>query len=473
MNVPSVALLEHLAASTAEPLYLVGGAVRDLLSGSRDIRDIDLVMPAGSATVARRFADAVGGSFFFLDEERGITRVLTPGAEDSCQFDFTDFEGPDLQADLARRDFTVNAMALDLHSFLRTGSTAGVIDLFRGQDDLQRRLIRVTAPRVLNDDPLRMLRAVRFAATLGFTVEPGTEEEIRKRAGLALLPSGERIRDELFLTLSVPGAERHLLLLESLGLLRRLIPELDRLKDFAPGRHHQYDVLTHSVRTAGHVDSVLEDLCRTVPVHAAALREHLDAPLEQSVTRAAALRFACLLHDSAKAETYSRDESGDIHFFGHDALGAEKAKDICQRFRLSNDTTSVVTRLIRHHMRPLGLATSNGPSKRALYRYCRDLKDALPESILLALADGRATVEVMPDGFLDMGPTAVHILEYYYTRFLKVAARPLVTGRDLIARGLTPGPEFRRILDDIRERQAEGELSSRDDALRYLGSRER
>lgn len=471
MDAALLGALRNLPALTPDPLYLVGGTVRDLLREAGRIRDIDLVMPAGAEGVARRFADAVGGSFFFLDEERRITRVVAQSRDAPVQFDFANFEGPDLAADLARRDFTINAMALDLRAFLASNSPAGVIDQYGGREDLRLRRIRATTPAVLDEDPLRLLRAVRFAATLGFDIDPATADAVRRRAALVLHPAAERVRDELFLTLAVPGADRHLGLLESLGLLRRLIPELDGLRAFAPGKHHQYDILTHSLRAAGHVDSVLDGLTGTAPAYADLVRQHLDDVLEQGVSRAAALRFACLLHDNAKPGTYSRDEDGGIHFFGHETAGAGVAKDVCRRFRLSNDTCSVVERLVRHHMRPLTLAVPGGPSKRALYRYCRDLKDALPESIVLSLSDAQATAEVMPaEGFTDTRRTAAAILEYYYTRFLKAEERPFITGRDLITAGLTPGPRFRELLDGLREEQAAGVLGDREAALARLRS---
>ena len=463
------AYLARLTALTPRPIYLVGGSVRDLLSGARNIKDIDLVMPSASEDVARTFADLIGGSFFFLDEERKVTRVMKREADGAIQFDFTNFEGPDLHADLARRDFTVNAMAIDLKAFLAQGSLDGLIDLFDGRGDVQQKLVRVADPKVLDDDPLRLLRAVRFAATLGFSIEQTTAEHIKARADLITRPSPERIRDELFQILSVKGAGRHLLLMESLGLLTMLLPELEPLKDFAPGKHHVYDIFTHSLKTAEYVDSVRENLPGLSPGHAGTVLAHLEEELEQFVTREAALRFACLLHDNAKTETYSRDEAGDIHFFGHDTIGADKALFICQRFRLSNDTSSAVSRLVRHHMRPLNLSAPGGPSRRALYRYCRDLKDAVPESIILSLADAKATLEVMPaEGFTDTQKISGQVLEYYYGKFLKAEAKPFVTGKDLIARGMEPGPSFREVLDDIKERQAEGTLKDRQEALKYL-----
>jgi putative nucleotidyltransferase with HDIG domain len=469
MDALTLSYLARLASLTDQPLYLVGGPVRDLLRGDGGIKDLDLLMPAGSEDVARRFADVVGGSFFFLDEERKITRVVKNADDGVLQFDFTNFEGPDLRADLARRDFTVNAMALDLRAFLAGGALDGIVDPFGGREDVRQRIIRAADPKVLDDDPLRLLRAVRFAATLGYSIEGRTAAEITKRADLIAGPSPERVRDELFLILAENGAGAHLMLLESLGLLGRLLPELLPLRGFAPGRHHRHDILTHAIRTADYVDAVQDELRRLAPHHDEALREHLAEPLEHLISRKAALRFACLLHDIAKAETYSRDEEGDVHFYGHDQQGADRAAVICRRLRLSRSTEAVVERLVRHHMRTLALSAPNGPSRRALYRYCRDLKDALPESIVLSLADAQATSEVMPgEGFTDTRQTAVLILDYYYGRFLKVEAKPFITGDDLIARGMQPGPRFREILEAVRAKQAEGALRDRDEALASL-----
>lgn len=461
--------LSQLVALTAQPVYLVGGSVRDLLIGTQDIKDIDLMMQSGSENVARAFADKINGSFFFLDEERKITRVVRKTDVETIQFDFTNFEGPDLAADLGRRDFTMNAMALDLRKFIANQSLQGAIDLFNGQADVKNRLIRVVRPGVLDEDPLRLLRAVRFAATLGFAVEKATAEHIRQRAGLLAKPSPERQRDELFLVLTERNAENHLNLMDSLGLLPHLLPELDTLTGFSPGRYHIYDVRTHSIKAAGYVDSVLDDLPRISPEYFHLMLEHLDEPLENLVPRKAALRFACLLHDIAKPETLSQDEEGHIHFYGHDNLGAEHAKEICRRLRLSRNTEAMVTTVIKQHMRLFNLSTPGGPSKNAMHRYCRDMKDALPESLILAQADARATYDIMPkEKFTNTEKPMAAVLEYYYEKFLKAEEKPLVTGNDLIERGLKPGPRFREILDGIKERQAAGLLKDRNEALEII-----
>ena len=468
MNIPAAPFLVKLISLTPQKIYLVGGSVRDLLIGKEDIKDIDLLMQFGSEDAARAFADTIQGSFFFLDEERKITRVVKHTERESIQFDFTNFEGSDLNSELGRRDFTVNAMALDLREFIENKASDRVIDLFRGREDVKNKLIRMTKPEALDEDPLRLLRAVRFAATLGFTIERATAEQIRLRAKLIAASSPERVRDELFLILSERNAEKHLMLLDSLGLFAPLFPELEPLRGFAPGGYHVHDVLTHSIKTAGYVDGVLDDVRKVSPEHSAAVLAHLDENLEQLIPRRAALRFACLIHDNAKPETFS-DADGHVRFHGHDTIGADKAVSICRRFKLSRDTEKAVTRVIKQHMRLFNLSTPGGPSRNALYRYCRDLGEALPESLLLAQADAKATGELMPkEKFTDTTKPMAAALDYYYTKFLKVEAVPIITGQDLIDRGFTPGPKFREILDDVKERQAAGVLKDRQEALDYL-----
>ncbi|OGW27987.1 MAG: hypothetical protein A2X56_08595 [Nitrospirae bacterium GWC2_57_13] len=475
----AVSLNTYLARLTSlgtQPMYLVGGSVRDLLKGTVPLlekgtvplHDIDLVMPSGSELIAQMFADAINGSFFVLDEDRKMTRVVKHEAGRLIQFDFADFIGPDLEADLGRRDFTVNAMALDLRAFVTSGSLDSVIDLFNGLDDLGRKLIKAVRPEVLDDDPVRLLRAVRFAASLGFLIEEGTAAEIRKRAALITRPSPERIRDELFQILSLPRADRHLMLMDSLGLLAPLFPELDPLRGFMPGTYLKEDVLAHTFKTVGHVDSVLDDLAGITPEHVQTILEHCEEPLEQFVPRKAALRFACLLHDIAKPDTFT-DKDGHVRFHGHDNLGAGKAQEICRRFRLSRDTEAAVASVIKYHMRLFSLTTPQGPSRNALYRYCRDLKANLPESLILAQADARATAEAMPkEKFTDTGRPMAMVFEYYYGKFLKTEAQPLVSGQDLIELGFEPGPRFREVLEAVKERQAAGEITTRDEALEYL-----
>lgn len=463
--------LTILSTLTQKPLFLVGGAVRDLLLGRPQLSDIDIALSSGASAVAEAFARAIDGSFFFLDRERDVSRVIKNDCAGTIQFDFSNFEGGSLEADLRRRDFTINAMAIELRRYLATQSLDGIHDVSRGRDDLRSRTIRVSCPEALDDDPLRMLRAVRFSATLGFAIDPDTAAAIEKRSPRVLESAPERIRDELFCLFAERNADRHLRLLDRLGLHVRLFPELEPLRGFAPGRYHVHDVLMHSHRVVGCIDAAIDALGGIAPEHRDQIMIHLDGRIESGVSRMAALRFACLLHDCAKPETYSHD-GGRIRFHGHDKLGAEKAAAICRRMRLSRDAEKMVCILIRQHMRLFNLATPNGPSTNALYRYCRDIGSAVPESLLLAQADGYATSEIMPDEqFTDTTRPMAAVLDYYFGRFLKTEALPLVTGDDLVRLGLQPGPIFRIILEEIKERRAEGGLLDRAQALAFLAER--
>jgi len=468
MNASTHTWLSQLLTLSSQDVYIVGGSVRDLVIGRNNIKDIDVLMPAGSEAIARVFADRISGSFFFLDETRNISRVVKQNDDEFVQFDFTNFEGPDIQTDLGRRDFTINAMAIDLREFIAHGSIDALIDPFQGMQDVHDRLIRVTRPEVLDDDPLRLIRAVRFHATLGFAIEDSTAEHIRQRSKHIADPSPERVRDELFLILSEKQLGKHLLLLDSLGLLTIILPELEPLRGFAPGMYHDHDVLTHSLKTAGYIETVLDELSDFSPAYAGSVRDHLGERLEPLVPRIAASRFACLLHDVAKPDTFTHVD-GHIRFHGHDSLGAEKCQFACRRLRLSRNTEALVSRLIKFHMRLFNLSTPGGPSRNAMYRYCRDLGNALPESLLLAQADARATSEIMPkEKFMDTRKSMAAVLEYYYTKFLKAETAPLVTGNDLIRLGLAPGPRFREILEEMKERQTEGVVRNREEALDYL-----
>jgi len=468
MNISIRSYLSDLLTLTRQNIYLVGGSVRDLLIGKEDIKDIDLLIPSGAEDVARAFADKIDGSFFFLDIERKSTRIVKNMAMGLIQFDFTSMQGADLAADLRRRDFSINAMALNLREYLRSQSLENCIDLFQGKNDVINRLVRVTHQDVLNEDPLRLLRAVRFAVTLGFTIEETTAKYIRERSYLIAMPSPERVRDELFLIMSERGAAQYLGLIDSLGLLMPLFPELESLRRFTPGRYQGHDVLTHSIRTAGYLDSVLDDLTRISPEHARTVISHLEESVEHLLRRKAALRFACLLHDVAKPETFT-ETGGHIRFHGHDVLGAEKAASVCSRFRMSRDSEELIAKVIKQHMRLFTLSNAGEPGKNALHRYCRDMGSALPESLLLAQADARATYEIMAkEEFSNTEELMGAVLDYYYTKFLKAEAKPLVNGQDLIDCGLEPGPRFGKILDEIKERQASGLLKDRQEAIEYL-----
>ncbi|HID64940.1 MAG TPA: CCA tRNA nucleotidyltransferase, partial [Anaerolineae bacterium] len=205
--------------------YLVGGYVRDRLLG-RESHDVDFAVEGDALALARTVADWMRGSYVPLDDERGVGRVVTRDEHGQRLFvDFAVLQGRDIIVDLSRRDFTIDAIALDINNLYR------FIDPYDGRADLEAGLVRAVSEAAFRDDPLRTLRAVRLAATLNLRIEPCTEEWIRRDAGLIVTVSAERVRDELSKTLAQPGAADNLRYLDELSLLRVILPETAGMKE--------------------------------------------------------------------------------------------------------------------------------------------------------------------------------------------------------------------------------------------------
>ena len=248
---PSLVRLGQLAAARSLEVYLVGGSVRELALG-RAAQDLDLAVSAQTLALARDLAGALGGTYVLLDEAERTARVVWQGEI----LDLAEFRAPTLPGDLAGRDFTLNALAVDLNAILGQGP-AGLIDPLGGLPDLARGRLRMVAAENFHDDPLRLLRAYRFAATHGFQITPETTAAIRQAAPEISRVAGERVHQELFLLLAAPSAAPVLAAMEAVGLLGRVFPELDDMKGVEQNGYHHLDVYGHSLATAAAMEAVL------------------------------------------------------------------------------------------------------------------------------------------------------------------------------------------------------------------------
>ncbi len=472
------------------PAYLVGGAVRDQMLEAQQVAttgpscpyDLDFAVPGDGLRIARRIADALGGAYYPLDLERGVGRVVL--TEDQRQARFVDvsrFQGPDLMADLAGRDFTINAMALDV-----TCDPPRLIDPHGGQADLQVRQLRAVSPQAIRADPVRGLRAVRFGAQLGFEIEAGTQKLIRDAApGLAGV-SAERLRDELCKILSLPGVAHSLRKLDTLDLLAEILPEITALKGVTQTGHHRWDAYEHTLRAVAGLE-ILLPLDGALPHPDIPFSEqavdHLATVLTGGHSRRLLLTLATLLHDVGKADTATVDDRGRARFIGHERAGATRAAGVLHRTRFSTDAQRLVVTIVRHHLRPLLLTWGGVLSKRAIHRFFRDTGDAGVEVALLSLADNRATTgyddaaqseeaassEAAHDYRLLL-ETVTSLLDAYFNRRRTVVAPALLlTGRDLIDLfGLEEGPAIGRLLAALQEAQATGHVTTREQAEQWV-----
>jgi poly(A) polymerase/tRNA nucleotidyltransferase (CCA-adding enzyme) len=459
--------LAELLDPSAEA-YLVGGAVRDLLLSRHPLDDLDVTLPAGALDAAQALAASTGGRCFCLDAERGAGRVVVSGAEGQIQIDLTAFKAPSLEADLRRRDLTINAMALSVRGLAERGE-APVLDPTGGLEDLAKRRLRLAAPGAFSEDPVRALRAVRLAGTLGFQPDPAVCRAARTVAARLTTAAAERVRDELAGILSLPRAAAGVRMLDRLGLLAPLLPESAAMKSAPQPAPHRFSVWEHSLRAVEAVDQLLAGLGGLAP-HQDELAAHLAAPLGDGFTRREVLKLAALLHDVAKPSC-RQVVDGRTRFIGHDAVGAEMAKVIAHRLRLSGAATAALERLVRQHLRPMHLARTPALSRRARYRFFRDLETEAHDLLLLALADVAAVRGLSPLAVWRgaLGKLVNDLLSGWKEDRQQAAAPPLVRGEDVMAAfGLTPGPLVGRLLALAREAQDLGQVRTREEALAYL-----
>ncbi len=476
-----------LAADLDLHLWLVGGAVRDALL-NRPVHDWDFAVDRDAIQLARAVADALGGAYYTLDAERGTGRVILTVDEDTQLYlDFALLRSDgDLKADLLDRDFTINAIALD--------ETGELIDPTGGRADLKKHLIRAVSEHSFRHDPVRLLRAVRQEAQLHFQIEPQTEGWIRRDASLLLQPSSERLRDEFVRGMALSGASAFLRRLEELDLLFRLLPELEPLAETPQSMPHRFDVWRHTLAVVDTVERVTAaikgespppsvlaseladvptaawgDLARRLSQFSGDLRQHLGVIISADRDRALLLKLAALLHDVGKPETRSVDEDDHIHFYGHEPAGARLASRRLQKLRFSRDEARFVHAMVDGHLRPAHLARAEKISRRAVYRYFRDLGEAGVETVLLSLADHLATwgPNLQEQRWTRRLEMAEILLTHYFERREEtIAPPPLLDGHELMAElGLKPGPEIGRLLKALQEAQASGEIQTREEAL--------
>ena len=458
--------------------YLTGGFLRDMLLG-RAIRDIDVALSGDAPALARLSADAVGGHCFALDDERGITRIVLPAGGPVAYVDVTRLRG-DIENDLAERDFAIDAMALPLAAVGRR-TPQPLIDPFSGADDVKGRIVRAVGDGVFRSDGLRLLRAVRLCAELDFFLDADTAAVVQRDVAYIDNVAPERKRDELARILATERAAPSLRLLDGLGLLERLLPEVTACRGVSQPKEHYWDVFDHLLETVAALDFTLSESEPAGEREATFWRElwqqlawlpvartHLRGETVEGRPRAALLKLAGLLHDIAKPETKAPDRTGRIRFIGHTALGAEKASIVMRRLRFSAAEARLVATVVEQHLRPGQMSSSGPPTRRALYRFFRDTGDAALDILFLILADNLAARGPRLRFATWRGNVAFmnYILARRYLEEEPVAPSRLVTGDDVMAElDIGPGPLVGRLLAAIEEAHALGEVSTRGEAL--------
>jgi tRNA nucleotidyltransferase/poly(A) polymerase len=486
---PLLAQLQPILAKSNSPVYLVGGAVRDAVL-HRPIHDLDFATAEDGCRIAKTVANRLKGAYYPLDVERGVGRAIIElkGEHGGERFviDIARFRGDSLASDLAARDFTMNALAVLVNS----SDLQQIIDPQNGLADLHKKQLRRCAPDSIESDPVRALRAVRQSVALQLMIEPETRADIRHYGPQITSVSVERVRDEFMTMLGGPRPHAALRILDTLGLLRLILPEIDAMRGVAQSPPHVFDVWEHTLYVVERLDGVLRTISPQRTSDNAAnsahgmivylldrfrgnLQNHLAVPLPNERSVRALLVLSALLHDCAKPMTRSVGEDGRIHFYNHETLGADLARGRGTALRLGNDEINRLAAIVRHHMRPMSLrmtlSDAGDISRRTLYRYWNRTEGAGIDVCILTLADYLGVygpTRVLQDWILHLQMVGALLDGYFNQRNTVVSPPPLVSGHDLMDMlSLPPGPLIGRLLSRIGEAQASGEIENREQAI--------
>lgn len=406
-------------------IYIVGGAVRDILT-KKTPTDWDFATNATPQDILKIFPEGFYNNKFGTvgiprqDQVYEVTTFRAEGAYLDYRHPARVKWGTTIEEDLRRRDFTINAMALRLTSLAQGKPSLELIDSYEGQKDLKNKIIRaVGEPQErFREDALRMIRGIRIAAELGFTIEERTFLAIQNNANLITKISEERIRDEIFKICATNFAADGFLLLRNAHLLQEILPEIERcfgVEQASPGRHHIYDVGTHLIESLRHCPS--------------------KDPL---------VRFATLIHDIGKPDVVGRDQKGAITFYNHEVVGAKITRDIAQRWNISKKQREKFVTLVRHHQFTVDEATTPAAVRRFIRRVG---VENIQDMIDLRIGDR-------------LGGGLREATSWRLRRFMKMIEKELhppfsvtdlaISGHDVMRElGLKPGPKVGQILNQL------------------------
>lgn len=459
---PILSKLSNLAKEKDIPLFLVGGYIRDLFLSIRRLacsqparfgafrqpeKDYDFTLPKEASPFIPTMEESLHFRFFKVGKEEMDTTTYRIAKTD-MSIDLTFFQGWTIDEDLKRRDFTINALAFSLRD--RTFHwVEGALE------DIEKKVIRTVSVRSIDQDPLRMLRAIRYLCTLdGFALDDKLKEEISSKKEQVIKVPGERIKMELDQILLSPQPTIGINFLYESSLLLTLMPDLKKLQNLGQSEHHHLDVLSHTLLMIEKVSWASQWISS----------KGNKIPLIQEDRLS--LYYAALFHDIGKQDTYSKNEKGRVHFYHHESFSCQRAEAIMERLRFSNPMRNKVLRLVKNHMRILNL--SRETKENALKRLINQIGDETPLLVLHTLTDkeaSRGALSIQIDEAVE--DHCLRIMELFKQKEI-VHPSPLITGHDVMALGYPSGPRVGQILHFIQQKQVEGEIKTKEEALKIL-----
>ena len=437
--------------------YIVGGYLRDCLLG-RESSDIDIVVDKGQANpCAKQLADSINGYFVELDSVNNIYRVVF---EDKINYvDIADCAGNSIEDDLKRRDFTINALAFDIKH-------RSLIDVTAAQSDLNNHIIREISEFNITDDPLRILRAFRFHSELGFEFSSELKKLIKKHACLLNNPAKERVNAEIIKLFGGNFAAETLLAMDYYSVLEIVFPFVKDLKRVPPNSHHHLGLLEHSIETVKQLQLYYENSCDEV-------KTHLNQELFAGAKRIDYLKLAAFLHDTGKPATWTIDEKTGRHrFIMHDSEGAKIVVPYLKDLKFSKKQTAYLQKIIKNHIYPASVVTSDEASDKAYLRFYRKTGEEAIDLIAIAYADRMSALG--PDITQEMLDKNINGLNRLLAGYLKqkneIKPLPkLLDGNEIMQiLNIPASKKLGEIIEKLKEAQISCEVVTKDEAIEFI-----
>ena len=462
-----------LAQEEKTDVYVVGGYIRDFLLKKKSL-DIDLVVCEKAESFARKLAKKIKGKCFILHSDLQVYRVAVMNNPDIKYIDISLMQGKNIEKDLSRRDFTINALAAKIENF--DNLKKNIIDYFGGIKDLKNKNIRAVSKTVFNDDPLRMLRAFRFASEYKFKISKETLSLIKKYSSKIITVAGERIKNELFRILNNKKSSRYIAMIDESGLLEKIFPVITKMKKSAKNfYYHPNGLFQHCFQTYEALENIFIKLDKYFPKSKNVLEKHLNENFSENVNKKNLLKFIAIFHDCAKPECAKRMDN-KMRFLGHEAIGAKKTAQIMKNLKMSNKEIDFAKAIICEHMRPSNLAKSEVITNRAQMRLFRDIKENTPDLLILAMSDWHSyktlKKKVYPKKVLQHQEKSVAKLIFDYFEFVNNKPKDKIIDGNILMKEfkLKPGKIIGELLKYINNAYEEGRVKSKQQALNFAKS---
>ncbi|MBR3627586.1 MAG: CCA tRNA nucleotidyltransferase [Elusimicrobia bacterium] len=463
----------NLAKETNTEVYIVGGYIRDFLLKKKSL-DIDLVVSEKPESFAKQLAKKIKGKSFILHSDLQVYRVAVMNNSDLEYIDVSLMQDKNIKTDLSKRDFTINALAVKIEKF--DNIKKNIIDFFGGIKDLKNKEIKVVSKKVFIDDPLRMLRAFRFASEYKFKISKETLSLIKKCSSRISATAGERIKNELFRILNNKKSSQYISVIDDIKLLEKIFPVITKMKQSAQSfYYHPKGLFQHCFQTYEALENILIKLNKYFPKSKDILEKHLNETFSENVTRKNLLKFIAIFHDCAKPECAKRMDN-KMRFLGHEALGARKTAQIMKELKMSNKEIDFAKAIISEHMRPSNLAKSDVITTRAQMRLFRDIKENTPDLLILAMSDWHSyknlKKKIYPKKVLKQQEKSVAKLIFSYFDFINNKPKDKIVDGNILMKEfhLKPGKIIGELLKYINNAYEEGRIKDKKQALKFAKS---